>query len=160
MSAAHTHCQHLRRRADDLSDLARWCAHPERRTYELVGHKFFVSAPMCDLFLVWAQAPGGLSVLSAAALAAGRLREPDADPALEAQDGNASNASAETNCVARWPGWSGKKDAACAPSSEMVAMTRFDCMIGSSAGMRRLHSGAAPLQPAHGVRTTADRPAL
>jgi len=29
--------------------------------YELVGHKFFVSAPMCDLFLVLAQAPGGLT---------------------------------------------------------------------------------------------------
>ncbi|MCC2101898.1 MAG: acyl-CoA dehydrogenase family protein, partial [Hyphomicrobiales bacterium] len=29
--------------------------------YELVGHKFFVSAPMCDAFLVLAQAPGGLS---------------------------------------------------------------------------------------------------
>ena len=29
--------------------------------YELVGHKYFVSAPMCDAFLVLAQAPGGLS---------------------------------------------------------------------------------------------------
>ena len=31
------------------------------RAYELVGHKYFVSAPMCDAFLVLAQAPGGLS---------------------------------------------------------------------------------------------------
>jgi len=76
--------------------LARWCGGIlKRRTYELVGHKFFVSAPMCDLFLVLAQAPAGF-VLSAAALAAGRLEEPDADPALEAQDGQRSNASAET----------------------------------------------------------------
>jgi putative acyl-CoA dehydrogenase len=29
--------------------------------YELVGHKYFVSAPMCDAFLVLAQAPAGLS---------------------------------------------------------------------------------------------------
>jgi putative acyl-CoA dehydrogenase len=29
--------------------------------YELVGHKYFVSAPMCDAFLALAQAPGGLS---------------------------------------------------------------------------------------------------
>ncbi len=28
--------------------------------YELVGHKYFVSAPMCDAFMVLAQAPGGL----------------------------------------------------------------------------------------------------
>ena len=31
------------------------------QAYELVGHKFFVSAPMCDAFLVLAQALGGLS---------------------------------------------------------------------------------------------------
>src|SRR4051794_17901206 len=30
-------------------------------TYRLRGHKWFTSAPMCDLFLVLAQAPGGLS---------------------------------------------------------------------------------------------------
>ncbi|HCE39390.1 MAG TPA: DNA alkylation response protein, partial [Alcanivorax sp.] len=29
--------------------------------YELVGHKWFMSAPMCDAFLMLAQAPGGLS---------------------------------------------------------------------------------------------------
>ena len=29
--------------------------------YELVGHKYFVSAPMSDAFLVLAQAEGGLS---------------------------------------------------------------------------------------------------
>ena len=32
-----------------------------RRRYLLTGHKWFTSAPMCDLFLVLAQAPGGLS---------------------------------------------------------------------------------------------------
>lgn len=30
-------------------------------SYTLVGHKWFTSAPMCDVFLVLAQAPGGLS---------------------------------------------------------------------------------------------------
>src|SRR5256714_15309469 len=29
--------------------------------YELTGHKWFCSAPMCDAFLVLAQADGGLS---------------------------------------------------------------------------------------------------
>ena len=29
--------------------------------YELTGHKWFCSHPMCDVFLVLAQAPGGLS---------------------------------------------------------------------------------------------------
>src|ERR1700742_653639 len=30
-------------------------------TYRLTGHKWFTSAPMCDIFLVLAQAPAGLS---------------------------------------------------------------------------------------------------
>ena len=30
-------------------------------TYSLTGHKWLTSAPMCDIFLVLAQAPGGLS---------------------------------------------------------------------------------------------------
>ena len=31
------------------------------RDYRIVGHKWFFSAPMCDAFLILAQAPGGLS---------------------------------------------------------------------------------------------------
>src|SRR6266702_3511310 len=34
---------------------------PAGEGYVITGHKWFMSAPMCDLFLVLAQAPGGLS---------------------------------------------------------------------------------------------------
>ncbi len=45
------------------------------RAYRIVGHKWFFSAPMCDAFLILAQAPGGLDVLPAAALRARRQRQ-------------------------------------------------------------------------------------
>ena len=38
--------------------------HAWGRRFRLVGHKWFFSAPMCDAFLVLAQAPGGLSASS------------------------------------------------------------------------------------------------
>jgi len=31
---------------------------------EITGHKWFMSAPMCDAFLVLAQAPGGLKAVT------------------------------------------------------------------------------------------------
>ncbi len=43
--------------------------------YPITGHKWFLSAPMCDAFLVLAQAPGGLTVLLGAALPARRHGE-------------------------------------------------------------------------------------
>ena len=36
-------------------------ATPVGEAYSITGHKWFLSAPMCDAFLVLAQAPGGLS---------------------------------------------------------------------------------------------------
>ena len=54
-------------------------------TYSLTGHKWFTSAPMCDIFLVLAQAPGGLSLLHAAAGAARRHPQPDVLAAAQGQ---------------------------------------------------------------------------
>ena len=55
--------------------------------YELVGHKFFVSAPMCDAFLVLAQAPGGLTCFLAPRWRPDGTQEPDPDHPPQAQDG-------------------------------------------------------------------------
>ena len=38
--------------------------------YRITGHKWFMSAPMCDAFLVLAQAAGGIELLPDAALCA------------------------------------------------------------------------------------------
>ncbi|MCJ7558025.1 MAG: acyl-CoA dehydrogenase family protein [Gammaproteobacteria bacterium] len=105
--------------------------------YELVGHKYFVSAPMCDLFLVLAHAPGGLSCFLLPrwhpdghinALHVIRLKD---------KMGNASNASSETELRGALAWMVGEEGRGVATILEMVAMTRFDCMIGSAAGMRQ-----------------------
>ena len=107
------------------------------QAYELVGHKWFVSAPMCDLFLVLAQTPGGLSCFLVP-----RWRPDGTKNALQIQQlknkmGNVANASSE--CELRGAlGWMvGKPGRGVRTIIEMVAMTRYDCMIGSSSGMRQ-----------------------
>ena len=67
---------------------------------------------------------------------------------------------ARRSCAARSAGGSATEGRGVATIIEMVALTRFDCMIGSSGGMR--HGGVAgnpPLPPAQGVRRLAHRPA-
>lgn len=107
------------------------------QAYELVGHKYFVSAPMCDAFLVLAQAPGGLSCFLLP-----RWRPDGAKNAMQVQRlkdkmGNVSNASSETELRGALAWMVGEEGRGVATIIEMVAMTRFDCMIGSSAGMRQ-----------------------
>lgn len=104
--------------------------------YSLVGHKWFLSAPMCDLFLVLAQAEGGLSCFlvprwlpdgSKNALNVIRLKD---------KMGNKSNASSEVEFRGA-QGWLIGQEGRGVPTIiEMVSLTRFDCMLGSAAGMR------------------------
>ncbi len=105
--------------------------------YEITGHKFFVSAPMCDAFLMLAQTPAGLTCfLSPRWLPDGRKNGIEF-VRLKRKMGNVSNASGETEWRSAI-GWRvGAEGRGVATIIEMVAMTRFDCMIGSSGGMRR-----------------------
>ncbi|TDC18292.1 acyl-CoA dehydrogenase family protein [Actinomadura bangladeshensis] len=105
-------------------------------SYLLVGHKWFTSAPMCDVFLTLAQAPEGLTcflvprVLPDGTLNALRLMR------LKDKLGNKSNASSEVeyeNAVAWRVGDEGR---GVRTIIEMVNMTRLDCVIGAAAGMR------------------------
>ncbi len=117
-------------------------AHPEAREgpgqpYALVGHKYFVSAPMCDAFLVLAQAPGGLSCFLMP-----RWRPDGTKNALQIQRlkdkmGNVSNASSEVELRGALAWMVGEPGRGVRTILDMVAMTRFDCMIGSAAGMRQ-----------------------
>jgi putative acyl-CoA dehydrogenase len=104
--------------------------------YELVGHKFFVSAPMCDLFLVLAQAPDGLTCFLLPRWRPDGSKNPMQIQRLKRKMGNASNASAETELRGALAWMVGEPGRGVRTIIEMVAMTRFDCMIGSSAGMR------------------------
>ena len=105
--------------------------------YEITGHKYFVSAPMCDAFLMLAQTEAGLTCFLAPRWLPDGTKNAIEFLRLKRKMGNVSNASSETE----WRGALGRRigpdGRGVATIIEMVAMTRFDCMIGSSAGMRR-----------------------
>ncbi|WP_420473480.1 acyl-CoA dehydrogenase family protein [Noviherbaspirillum sp. ST9] len=105
--------------------------------YELVGHKYFVSAPMCDAFLVLAQAPGGLSCFLLPRWRPDGSKNPLQIQRLKNKMGNVANASSETELRGAWAVMIGGEGRGVATILKMVSMTRFDCMIGSAAGMRQ-----------------------
>lgn len=112
------------------------------QAYELVGHKFFVSAPMCDAFLVLAHAPGGLSCFLLPRWRPDGTKNPLQIQRLKQKMGNVANASCETELRGALAWMVGEEGRGVATIIEMVAMTRFDCMMGSSAGMRMALSQA------------------
>ena len=108
--------------------------------YELVGHKYFVSAPMCDAFLVLAQAEGGISCFLVPRWRPDGSKNPLQIQQLKNKMGNVSNASSETELRGAMGWLVGEEGRGVANILEMVALTRFDCMIGSSSGMRQAMS--------------------
>jgi putative acyl-CoA dehydrogenase len=107
------------------------------QAYELVGHKYFVSAPMCDAFLVLAYAPGGLSCFLLPRWRPDGTKNPLQIQRLKNKMGNVANASSETELRGAWALMIGEEGRGVATILRMVSMTRFDCMIGSAAGMRQ-----------------------
>ncbi len=105
--------------------------------YELVGHKWFTSAPMCDAFLVLAQADGGLSCFLVPRWRPDGSKNPIRVQRLKNKMGNVSNASSEIELHDALGWMVGEEGRGVAAIIEMVAMTRFDCMIGSSASQRQ-----------------------
>ncbi|PIE39597.1 MAG: DNA alkylation response protein [Gammaproteobacteria bacterium] len=106
------------------------------KAYELVGHKFFVSAPMCDAFLVLAQAEAGISCFLVPRWRPDGSKNPLQIIRLKDKMGNASNASSETELRGAFGWLIGEEGRGIANILEMVALTRFDCLLGSSAAMR------------------------
>jgi putative acyl-CoA dehydrogenase len=112
------------------------------QAYELVGHKYFVSAPMCDAFLVLAKTPGGLSCYLLPRWRPDGTKNPMQVLRLKRKMGNVSNASSETELRGALAWMVGEEGRGVRTIIEMVAMTRFDCMVGSSAGQRAAVSQA------------------
>lgn len=105
--------------------------------YELVGHKWFTSAPMCDAFLVLAQTDSGLSCFLVPRWRADGSKNPIQVQRLKNKMGNVSNASSEIELRGAL-GWMVGDEGRGVPAIiEMVAMTRFDCMVGSTSGQRQ-----------------------
>jgi putative acyl-CoA dehydrogenase len=107
------------------------------QAYELVGHKFFVSAPMSDAFLVLAQADAGISCFLVPRWRPDGSKNPLQIQCLKNKMGNASNASSETELRGALGWLVGEEGRGVAVILQMVAMTRFDCIVGSAAGMRQ-----------------------
>ncbi len=105
--------------------------------YELTGHKWFCSAPMCDAFLVLAQAEGGLSCFLLPRWRPDGTKNEMCIQRLKNKLGNASNASSEVEFRGAYAQMLGDPGRGVATIIEMVSLTRFDCMVGSSALMRQ-----------------------
>lgn len=105
--------------------------------YLLTGHKWFCSAPMCDLFLVLAQAPGGLTCFLLPRVLPDGTHNRFLIQRLKDKLGNRSNASSEVEFDATWAIRVGEEGRGVRTIIDMVNSTRLDCVIGSAAGMRQ-----------------------
>ncbi|HET8842281.1 MAG TPA: acyl-CoA dehydrogenase family protein, partial [Ktedonobacteraceae bacterium] len=105
--------------------------------YLLTGHKWFCSAPMCDAFLVLAQAPQGLTCFLLPRLLPDGTRNRFFIQRLKDKLGNRSNASSEVEFDSTWAVRIGEEGRGVRTIIEMVNYTRLDCIIGSAAGMRQ-----------------------
>ncbi|MGB6086731.1 isovaleryl-CoA dehydrogenase [Parvibaculum sp.] len=110
--------------------------------YRITGHKWFFSAPMCDAFLVLAQAPNGLSCFLMP-----RFRPDGSVNAIRIQRlkdkvGNKSNASSEVEFQAA-SGWLiGEEGRGVRNIIEMATYTRLDCAVATAGMMRQAVSQA------------------
>src|SRR5271166_2790527 len=104
--------------------------------YELIGHKWFCSAPMSDMFLVLAQTDDGLSCFLLPRILPDGGRNAFHIQRLKDKLGNHSNASSEIELHGAWARMVGEPGRGVPTIIEMVGHTRLDCVIGAAAGMR------------------------
>jgi putative acyl-CoA dehydrogenase len=130
--------------------------------YEITGHKWFCSAPMCDVFLVLAQTDGGLSCFLLPRWRPDGTRNAFHIQRLKDKLGNRSNASSEVEFDGAWARMLGEEGRGVRSIIEMVNHTRFDCAVGSAAAMRQAVAQAthhAAHRSAFGKRL-ADQPLM
>ena len=110
--------------------------------YLITGHKWFMSAPMNDAFLILAQAPGGLTCFLLPRFRPDGTVNDIRIQRLKDKLGNRSNASAEVEFHRAWASKVGEEGRGVATIIEMVNGTRLDCVTGSAALMRQAVSQA------------------
>jgi putative acyl-CoA dehydrogenase len=137
-------------------------AEPAGDHYRITGHKWFMSAPMCDAFLVLAQAPEGLTCFAMPRFA------PDGSvnglrlQRLKDKLGNRSNASCEVEFVDAFAWRVGEEGRGVRTIIEMVQLTRLDCAI-ASAGLMRMALAQAVHHTRHRTvfqKRLADQPMM
>ncbi|HEU4974750.1 MAG TPA: acyl-CoA dehydrogenase family protein [Baekduia sp.] len=105
--------------------------------YRIVGHKWFCSAPMSDLFLVLAYTDEGLSCFAVPRfLPDGTKNDGFQLQRLKDKLGNKSNASSEIEFKGAWGRMVGEPGRGVPTIIEMVNHTRLDCVLGGAGGMR------------------------
>ena len=106
-------------------------------SYSITGHKWFTSAPMCDFFLVLAQAPGGLSCFFLPRVLPDGSRNRMLLQRLKNKLGNHANASSEVEYDGASAWLVGEEGRGVPTIIEMVNLTRLDCTLGSATSMRQ-----------------------
>jgi len=126
-------------------------------SYLLTGHKWFCSAPMCDLFLVLAQAREGLTCFLLPRVLPDGSRNAMYIQRLKDKLGNTSNASSEVEYdqALAWP--VGELGRGVPTIINMVSATRLDCVLGSTAAIRQATVIAASYA---GLRQTFGAPLI
>lgn len=104
--------------------------------YRITGHKWFMSAPMCDAFLVLAQADSGLTCFFMPRFAPDGSVNAIQFQRLKDKLGNRSNASSEVEFVGAYAQAVGEEGKGIRTIIQMVQLTRQDCAIASVGLMR------------------------
>ena len=120
------------------------------REYLITGHKWFCSAPMCDAFLILAQAPKGLSCFLLPRWTPAGERNAFYIQRLKRKMGNRSNASSEVEFAGAQARLVGEEGRGVQTIIEMVNCTRLDCATASAGLMR-----AAVVQAVHHAKYRA-----
>jgi putative acyl-CoA dehydrogenase len=107
------------------------------REYLITGHKWFCSAPMCDAFLILAQAEKGLSCFFLPRWTPSGEKNKFLIQRLKDKMGNRSNASGEVEFEDAWAHIVGEEGRGVGTIIEMVNHTRLDCAIASAGLMRQ-----------------------
>ena len=130
--------------------------------YRITGHKWFMSAPMSDAFLVLAQAREGLSCFLVPRILPDGSSNGFRFQRLKDKLGNRSNASSEVefaNALGQMVGNSGE---GVKTIIDMVTLTRLDCAV-ASAGLMRAGLAEAVHHARHRVAfetTLIDKPLM
>ena len=103
---------------------------------EITGHKWFMSAPMCDAFLVLAQADEGLTCFFMPRFKLDGSVNEIQFQRLKDKLGNRSNASSEVEFNGAYAERVGDEGKGIRTIIQMVQLTRQDCAIASAGLMR------------------------
>ena len=108
------------------------------RRFMLTGHKWFMSAPMCDAFLVLAQSDAGLSCFFVPRWRHDGSVNPIRIQRLKDKLGNQANASSEVEFAGDTTAWLVGDEGRGVPQIlAMGALTRLDCALGTAGLMRQ-----------------------